>query len=160
MSRADRTSPVRSSMTVTPVMSVIARISLPRWAALMPRWCMRPARRMLGRPGRGGALHCPVRAVLVVVLAEGAGLALQVSRVAAVAGGISWQTLRATDGVRTRLADPDRRSPAPTIRRVSLCTFVNSFLTVALTGSTLFALVTFTRAEYYYYSRCHEIAEQ
>jgi len=24
----------------------------------------------------------------------------------------------------------------------------------------LFALVTFTRAEYYYYSRCHEIAEQ
>ena len=108
----------------------------------------------------GGALHCPVRAVLVVVLAEGAGLALQVSRVAAVAGGISWQTLRATDGVRTRQAAPDRRSPAPTIRRVSLCTFVNSFLTVALTGSTLFALVTFTRAEYYYYSRCHEIAEQ
>jgi hypothetical protein len=80
-------------------------------------------------------------------------------RVAAVAGGISWQTLCATDGVRTRLAAADRRSPAPTIRRVPLCTFVNSFSTVASTGSTLFALVTFTRAEYYY-SRCHEIAEQ
>jgi anti-anti-sigma factor len=35
---------------VTLVVSVIARISLPRWAAPMPRWCMRPARRMLTLP--------------------------------------------------------------------------------------------------------------
>lgn len=62
-------------------------------------------------------------------------------------------------GVRARPAAADRRSPAPTIWRVPLCTFVNNSSTVTSTGFKAVCSCHFIRTEVHY-SRCHETAEQ